>query len=80
MKKDWFQVTYDPGRVTPERMLEAARAEGFRAEVIPDAPVAATPAPAVRRDMTRLPETLRQAVRQARKDGKPLLLAFHGPG
>ena len=31
------------------------------------------------RDLTRLPEDLWQEVQKAKKDGKPLLLAFHGP-
>jgi hypothetical protein len=80
LKKDSFRVTYDPQRVTPERMLETVRAQGFRAEVVQGTPQAAAQATRVRRDLSRLPTAFQGAVRQARRDRKPLLLAFHGPG
>jgi hypothetical protein len=80
LTKDSFHVTYDPQRVTPERMLETVRAQGFRAEVAKGAPPAAAPATRAPRDLSRLPKSFQGAVRQARRGHKPLLLAFHGPG
>jgi hypothetical protein len=75
-----FRIVYDPGRVTPERMLETVRQQGFRGEIAKDAAASPLRAGKVRRDLARLPEDLRRAVEEARKNGKPLLLAFHGPG
>jgi hypothetical protein len=80
LKKDQFRITYDPERVTPERMLEAVRKQGFRGEIVKDASGSASSPGKVHRDLTRLPDALRKDVQKARQDGKPLLLAFHGPG
>jgi hypothetical protein len=61
-------------------MLETIREQGFRGEIVKDASANASPAEKVRRDLTRLPEDFRKEVQKAKQDGKPLLLAFHGPG
>ncbi len=80
LKKDQFRITYDPERVTPQRMLEAVRKQGFQGQVVKDAATHSQTAGKVRRDLARLPEALRKEVQKARQDGKPLLLAFHDPG
>jgi len=79
LKKDSFHITYDPERVDAERMLEAVRVQGFQGEVVNDASRSSSPSK-VRCDLARLPEELRKAAQDAKKNGKPLLLAFHGPG
>lgn len=61
-------------------MLETVHKQGFRAEVVKDAAASPQTAGKVRRDLARLPEELRREVQKAKRDGKPLLLAFHGPG
>jgi hypothetical protein len=61
-------------------MLETVRKQGFRGEVVKEASANAPTPGKVRRDLARLPEDIRKAVQKAQKDGKPLLLAFHGPG
>jgi hypothetical protein len=61
-------------------MLETVRKQGFRGEIVKDAAAGPQTVGKVRRDLARLPEDLRKEVQQAKKDGKPLLLAFHGPG
>jgi thiol:disulfide interchange protein len=79
LKKDLFRVAYHSAHVTPERILETVRAKGFRAEIVPNAPATASPTRAQRRNLGRLPGQLQEAVQQARKERKALLLAFHGP-
>ena len=61
-------------------MLETVRKQGFRGEVVKDAATSPQAAGKVRRDLARLSEVWRQEVQKAKRDGKPLLLAFHGPG
>jgi len=61
-------------------MLETVRKQGFGGEVVKDAAAGPPTAGKVRRHLARLPEDLRKEVQQAKKHGKPLLLAFHGPG
>jgi hypothetical protein len=61
-------------------VLEIVLKQGFRGEIVKDASASVHPAGKVRRDLTRLPEELRKEVQKAKEDGKPLLLAFHGPG
>jgi hypothetical protein len=61
-------------------MLETIRKQGFRGEIVKDASPNASAPGKVRRDLARLPEDLRKEVQKAKMDGKPLLLAFHGPG
>jgi acetolactate synthase regulatory subunit len=80
LKKDLFRISYDPSRVTPERMLETIRRQGFRAKVVTDTFANASSAGNARRDLDRLPEKLRKEVQKAKMQDKPLLLAFHGPG
>ena len=80
MKKDLFHVSYDPERIMTERMLETIRKQGFQGEIVKSASVSLSTPERVRRDLTRLPEDLRQEMQKAEKDGKPLLLASHGPG
>jgi hypothetical protein len=80
LKKDQFRIEYNPERVTPEQMLETVRKQGFRGEVVKDAAAGPHAAGNPRRDLARLPEELRKEVQKARQAGKPLLLAFHGPG
>jgi thiol:disulfide interchange protein len=80
LKRDLFHVAFDPEQVTPERLLEAVRTKGFRGEVVKDRPVASEPVEKGRRDLGRLPERLRRAVEEARKERKPILFAFHGSG
>jgi copper chaperone CopZ len=80
LKKDRFRISYDPERVTLERILETIREQRFPAEVVPALPAAIFPTKATRRNLARLPDLLQRAVQQARKDNKPLLLVFHGPG
>jgi thiol:disulfide interchange protein len=60
-------------------MLETICAQGFQAEIVANAPAADSPVQVPRRNLGRLPGELQEAVRQARKENKPLLLAFHGP-
>jgi hypothetical protein len=60
-------------------MLETIRKQGFRGQIIED-PSANASSGKIRRNLARLPEDLRKEVRKAKQDGKPLLLAFHGPG
>ena len=64
----------------PERMLETVRMQGFRGEIVKDTSANPATPGKVRRDLARLPEDLRKEVQKAKQDGKPLLLAFHGPG
>jgi copper chaperone CopZ/thioredoxin-related protein len=73
LKKDQFRITYDPERIT-------VRKQGFRGGIVKDATAGPQTAGKVHRDLARLPEDLRKEVQQAKKDGKHLLLAFHGPG
>jgi ribosomal protein L29 len=80
LKKDQFRIAYDPNLVTPAQMLEAVRKQGFRGEVVKDATANPEMIGKVRRDLARLPEALLKEVLKAKQDGKPLLLAFHGPG
>ena|GEM_PF-6404704 len=80
MKKDQFRITYDPARVTPERMLETVNKQGFRGEIVKGASASTSTPGKVHRDQARLSDALRKEVQKAKKDGKPLLLAFHGPG
>lgn len=61
-------------------MLETIRKQGFRGEVVKDASVSSQTAGKVHRDLARLPEDMRKEVQKAKQVGKPLLLAFHGPG
>jgi hypothetical protein len=35
LTKDFIHLRYDPGQVTPERILELIKTEGFEAAVIP---------------------------------------------
>jgi hypothetical protein len=80
LKQDRFRIRYDPRRIAPQRMLETVRKQGFRGEAVKDSsPNASTPGK-VRRDMAQLPEDLRKEVQKAKINGKPLLMAFHGPG
>jgi hypothetical protein len=82
LKKDWFHVSYDSERLTTDRMLESMRMQGFQGEIVKNA--SASPSTSIpgklRRDLTRLPEDLRKEVQKAKQEGKPLLLAIHGPG
>jgi hypothetical protein len=64
----------------PERMLETIRKQRFRGEIVKDASANASHSEKLRHDLARLPEELRKEVQEARQHGKPLLLAFHGPG
>ena len=80
LKKDLFHISYDPERLTTDRMLETIRKQGFQSEIVKNASAHPSPPGKVRRDLTRLPEDLRKEVEKAKEDGKPLLLAFHGPG
>ena len=61
-------------------MLETVRKQGFRGEIVKDAAASPQTADKVRRDLARLPEELRKEVQKAKEAGRPLLLAFHGPG
>ena len=61
-------------------MLETVREQGFRGEIVKDASASVRSVGKVHRDLARLPEDLRKEVQKAKQDGKPLLLAFHGPG
>jgi hypothetical protein len=42
--KDLLPLSYDPAKVTPERIVEAVRKEGFEATIVP-APNAPTDQP-----------------------------------
>jgi hypothetical protein len=61
-------------------MLQTIRKQGFRGEIVKNVSANASTSGKVRRDLARLPEDLRKEVQKAKQDGKPLLLAFHGPG
>jgi hypothetical protein len=61
-------------------MLETVHKQGFRGEVVKDAAASTQTAGKVGRNLAGLPEDLRKEVQKAKQDGKPLLLAFHGPG
>lgn len=80
MKKDLFHISYDPERLTTDKMLETIRKQGFQGEIVKNVSANPSTPGKVRRDLTRLPEDLRQEVQKAKKNGKPLLLAFHGSG
>jgi hypothetical protein len=80
LKKDLFHISYDPERVTTDRMLETICKRGFQGEIVKDASASPATPGKLRRDLTRLPEDLRKEVQKAKQEGKPLLLAFHGPG
>ena len=80
LRKDQFRITYDPECVAPERMLETIRKQRLRGEIVKGASANASIPGKVRRDLNRLPEDLRKEVQKAKMDGKPVLLAFHGPG
>jgi hypothetical protein len=36
LTKDFIPLRYDPGQVTPERILEVIRNQGFEAAIVPD--------------------------------------------
>jgi hypothetical protein len=38
-EKDLFHIVYEPGKVTPEKMLEVVRQQGFEGTVLANAPV-----------------------------------------
>jgi hypothetical protein len=61
-------------------MLEAVRTKGFRGEVGPGDSSASSAERKVQRDLPQLPEELGRAVDKAKKENKPILVAFHGPG
>ncbi len=80
LKKDLFHIAYDPERVGPKRMLEVVRTKGFQGEVVPGDSSASAAERKVRWDLAQLPEQLGRAVDQAKKENKPVLVTFHGPG
>jgi hypothetical protein len=80
LKKDLFHIGYDPARVTTDQMLETIRKQGFQGEIVKDTAASDRTAAKVRRELGRLPEELHKEVQKARREGKPLLLAFHAPG
>jgi thiol:disulfide interchange protein len=79
LTKDLFRITYDPERVSPERMLEAVGKKGLQAEVVKDTAVILAKVSRVHRNLGRLPTELRRVVEEA-KGKKPVLVAFYGPG
>jgi hypothetical protein len=36
LKKDVFDITYDPKKLTPERFLEVVKKEGFEGTILPN--------------------------------------------
>jgi len=78
LKKDLFRIVYDAAQVNPQRMLETVSDSGFEGETVESA-VAEAPPAKVRRDLSALP-ALDEWAQTAKESGKPLLLAFHGPG
>jgi hypothetical protein len=80
LERDRFDIAYDPRKATPAKMLETIRGQGFQGKVVEDAPPARSePAPA-RRDLALLPPELQGSIQEARRENRPLLLAFHAPG
>lgn len=76
---DRFDVRYDPEQVTPDRMTEAVRALGFKAEVVAKPPEAPMPGTG-RVPMDALPAPLQALFEQAKREGRPVLLDFFAPG
>ena len=35
MERDHIRVTYDPGRLTPERIVDVVREQGFQGTILP---------------------------------------------
>lgn len=77
LEHDRFDVAFDPEQVSRDRMLEAVRGLGFEATVV------ATPAPEsapVERARTELTGVARDALAEASRTGRLVLLYFTGPG
>ena len=36
LTKDFIHLRYDPGQVTPERIVEVIRLQGFEAAIVPE--------------------------------------------
>ena len=80
LEHDSFQVDYDPRQVSVEQMLDTVLEHGFQGRVVDPPPVADEVAGAALWSLDDLPEELQVPVDRARKEGRPVLLAFHGPG
>ncbi len=80
LEHDSFHVDYDSRQVSVERMLDAVLEHGFQGRVVDPLPVPDEVAGAAHWSLDDLPEELQEPVDRARKEGRPLLLAFHGPG
>ena len=78
--EDLFQIRYDSRRVMPRTMLDVIRQQGFEGKVVSNAPRSGVGDSPTRRDLTRLDDDLRAAVREAQQGQKLLLLAFSAPG
>ena len=92
LETDLFHVSYDPKKLTLQRILKTIQKEGFQAEVtsrtmvVPSGVARGAPRPPLARstgarmDLKGLPEDLRQSFGRARREKKQLLVVFHGPG
>lgn len=82
MGDDRFDLLYDPGRLSPERILEAIRAIRGVTYVpsIVERPATQGETAAGRIALTALPSDLQAMFAEARRMGKPVLLDFTGPG
>ncbi len=78
--EDLFRIRYDSQRVTPQTMLDVIRQQGFDGKVVSNAPRSGDGDSPTRRDLTRLDDDLKAAVREALEGQKLLLLAFSAPG
>jgi thiol:disulfide interchange protein len=73
LDRDEFAVTYDPAKVTPANLLATIKEAGYTARVVGRNGKASPPAvPAIPRGFPLLDE----ALAQARKENKPVVLDF----
>ena len=79
LKDDRFDVTFNPGRVSVDALLDAIRKLEFEPVVVKSASMASKSGPN-RVDISTLPEALAKLLAKAGKANKPVLLRFSGPG
>jgi hypothetical protein len=79
LEDDRFDITYDPARVDVDRLLGVIRRLEYEPRVVERAH-GSGPAVPTRVDVADLPPVLASLFAEARTSGKPVLIAFSGPG
>jgi hypothetical protein len=79
LKDDRFDITYDPSRVGVDRLLRVIRRLEYEPRVVERAQGSGPGVPTCV-DVADLPPVLASLFAEARTSGKPVLLAFSGPG